>query len=146
MRNTILLLVALITVGLSNAQLKGLDFDNAEELKTDSEKELENNMRVLIKGPEGDYLIYYSSPTNIAIQRAVEKSIEICTINGLDFNTPSDNKTILDNSVETIRDFDNLRHPLILEESEVDQSYYSSNGSLNLFMNNGFIVIYINNN
>lgn len=142
MKKIVFTLITIISFNLGYAQLNGINFENARVLETDLDSELESNKRILLKDSDGVYFIYYGSPNNVSIQRAIEKSTEICNANGLDFDSPTINKTILHNRVRSIYQYDDLKYSLSLQKSEVDQTYYTPEGNgFKLFMNNQYIMI-----
>ncbi|MCA0133874.1 hypothetical protein [Winogradskyella alexanderae] len=144
MRNIVLLIVGLLSIGFCYAQIKGVDFKKAVEIDTENPLALNRNERRLIKDKEGDFLIYFGSPrSEVGLQRAVERMIEICKANGLDFESPSINRTILKKGeVDSIYDYENLSDSLLFETSEVDQTYEVGKSRIKLFIDRRHILIW----
>ena len=126
-----------------NSQIKGVDFENA--LIVSTEAEIQNNKRVLLKNEDGTF-IFFGKPTSaVAVQRAIEKTTEICEANNIKFDSPFEDKTIIDKErVRDIYDYKELAHSLLMENSEVDQLYLVNEESFKLFMSNEGILIVFN--
>jgi hypothetical protein len=124
MKKVILLVCGTLIFTASFGQFKGIE--NVTIISGDADLKAKMKYEVWFQRKISDgYTIYsmFFATNPVAVKHAVTKTVELCILNGFDFNNPSIDDTLLPVYVKTISDFSSVSLGLETNSCEINKSW-----------------------
>lgn len=125
MKKVTIILAAIFIVISVSGQVKGVDLDNAVEVKHD--EELMNHSEEWIKGFEEDSIFFYMInrfPKPVDSKHLIKELDRVLKANDLDINKPDREDDLFPSQVKGLTDYSNLDHYVSIDEAKIDRTYF----------------------
>jgi hypothetical protein len=122
MKKATIVIAAIFMAITASGQVKGVDLDNAVEVKT--EDELLNHIEEWLQTPESDYVFFIENAYAVDYKHLISELDRILKANDLDINKPDMEDDLLPSEINGLRDYENLSYYVALGKAEIMRRYF----------------------